>query len=352
MSSILTHLLPSHASIIQRTQSDRKLMPPSSRPRLASSLHLFLLVATCCLASACSDTDEHTHENHEHGEETTTLTLALAPMVHGEPFSCQESYTLGSTGQEVSLTDFKLFLSEVTLLRSGGEEVTARILTEEPWQYEGVALLDFEDASGSCANGTPQVRHHLRIKAPTHDDYTGVRATIGVPFELNHEDVSALPSPLNLPSMFWSWQGGRKFFRLDGKLADGSGLRVHLGSTGCMGDQGDISLCQRPNRARFEVSGHDPTSHLLLLHVDELFSSLDLTPAMETPDASVICMSGPDTPPCEPIFEALGVNYATGELQQSSQRFISLSDNTFDPASYESSGEPISSPGGDAHHEH
>ena len=306
--------------------------------RVTSSI-LFVLIALSTL-EACSPADQDTHTHVE----TTTLTLAMAPMVRDSAFSCKQTYELGTTQQEISFTDFKLFLSDITLLREGGGEVQTTIVTEEPWQYQGVALLDFEDASGSCANGTPQMRHHVRVEAPSHDDYIGVSATIGVPFELNHEDVSALPSPLNLPSMFWSWQGGRKFFRLDGKLASGSGLRIHLGSTGCMGEQGDISECLKPNRARFELSGNDPTRHLIMLHVDALFDSLDLTPAMDTPDASVICMSGPDTPSCDPIFESLGVNYDTGTIQEASQRFVTLSNKTFDPDAYMSSDDALSPP--------
>ena len=118
---------------LREAQSDLKIMP---------SPHLITLLFILAVCVSCSTPDQDTHA---HGVEATTLTLAISPMVHDRPFSCQESYALGTTQKEVSFTDFKLFVSEVTLLREGGEEIAADIVTEEPWQYEGVALLDLED---------------------------------------------------------------------------------------------------------------------------------------------------------------------------------------------------------------
>ena len=45
--------------------------------------------------------------------------------------------------------------------------------------------------------------------------YSGVRFTMGVPFELNHGDPTVAPSPLNITAMFWNWQGGYKFLKAD-----------------------------------------------------------------------------------------------------------------------------------------
>ena len=304
-----------------------------------SSLASLLFRSTLTLAwlalgaSACMEEDEEKepsgqdHANPDHGGNEETVTLGFKGMVGAEPFSCESAYTLGSSGSSATFSDFKLYLSEVTLIRKGGERVAAVIPDQEAWQARGVALLDFEDGTGRCANGSPATRTRIELEAPAHQDYVGVEATLGVPFELNHEDVGALPSPLNLQSMFWSWQGGRKFLRIDGQVDGVGGLRYHLGSLGCQGMQGDITACTKPNRGRFRVEGEDPTSHLIAIDLKPLFEGLDLTPRE---GRSVLCMSGPDTPSCTLIFAASGVDYQSGEPAMSEQAMFKLTSERFD----------------------
>ncbi|ATX65604.1 metallo-mystery pair system four-Cys motif protein [Roseinatronobacter bogoriensis subsp. barguzinensis] len=74
------------------------------------------------------------------------------------------------------------------------------------WQVADVAQLDFEDATGTCVNGTPDMNNSLRGTVPA-GEYTGLDFDIGVPFDLNHGDPTLAASPLNLTAMFWNWQG-------------------------------------------------------------------------------------------------------------------------------------------------
>ena len=67
-----------------------------------------------------------------------------------------------------------------------------------------VALLDFEDDTGSCSNGTAQTHTQITGTVP-EGEYTGLRFTIGVPAERNHVNQATAPSPLNIEGMFWSW---------------------------------------------------------------------------------------------------------------------------------------------------
>ena len=65
-------------------------------------------------------------------------------------------------------------------------------------------------------------------------NYTGVRFEVGLPFDKNHAEVTLQPSPLNLSRMFWNWNAGYKFMRLDIRsTGQPRGWLVHLGSTGC-----------------------------------------------------------------------------------------------------------------------
>ena len=78
---------------------------------------------------------------------------------------------------------------------------------------DDTALLDFENATGGCVNGTPDVNDRVTGTAPA-GHYTGLRFTLGVPFNKNHTDLTTQPSPLNLTALAWVWNAGRKFARL------------------------------------------------------------------------------------------------------------------------------------------
>lgn len=274
-----------------------------------------VLLPCLLLFAACGDDST---EVDPPAVKTEAISLTFKGVVADKDFSCESTYTLGTADTEVQFSDFKLFVHDVRLVREGGAEVPVTLDEDQKWQARGVALIDFEDAKGACANGTPELNAQLKGTAQTFDDIVGVRFKLGVPFELNHADVAALPSPLNLPSMFWSWQGGRKFFRIDGK-AGTAGLRVHLGSVGCAGEEDAITSCAAPNRPEVELMGMNPTSNTIKIDIASFFETLDLTPA---DDKSVICMSAPETPACGPIFGAFGLPY--GQQQAPAQSLFTV----------------------------
>ena len=83
------------------------------------------------------------------------VTLTFAAKVGSETFSCGSTYTgLGADDSTVHPVDFRFYVHDVRLIDDSGAEVPVALTQDGLWQYEGVALLDFEDRSGTCANGT------------------------------------------------------------------------------------------------------------------------------------------------------------------------------------------------------
>ncbi len=242
-------------------------------------------------------------------EVTREVSVQFAALANGEDVQCGESYTLGSADTEVTFSYMRFYVHDVHLIRDNGEEVPMMLTTDSDFQHDDVALLDFEDDTGACSNASAATNTTVTGIVTDVDDYTGVRFTLGVPFDLNHADVGALPSPLNVPSMFWSWQGGRKFIRIDGEV-DGKGMRFHLGSTGCMGQGNDVEACTNPNRVEIRLDDVDVSAgQRVALDLDRLFEEVDLTP---DDDSSAVCMSGPNTPACGPMFSSVGLSYDGG----------------------------------------
>jgi hypothetical protein len=188
-----------------------------------------------------------------------------------------------------------------------------------------------------------------------------VRDKDGKDVVLNHSNFATAPAPLDLQSMSWNWQAGRKFIKIEvdpeggvtrpplkpkspadaangaGAQGDKSGdksgdgapamadapkaapLRVnedgtitvatwmlHLGSTGCRGDatKGEIASCANPNRIPVKLASFDSARQRVVLDLKPLFAGIDLG---KDKGFSTGCMSGPADPECAPMFDNLGL---------------------------------------------
>jgi len=250
---------------------------------------------------------------------------------------------VGITQAAVEPLDFRLYVHDVELLDAAGAAVPLALVDDGTWQYKGVALLDFEDKSGTCANGTKELNTSLRGSAPP-GTYNGIRFKIGVPFALNHADVATAPSPLNLSGLFWSWNGGYKFARIDGRAMNGDAgmthdagamdggmthgepgvFNIHLGSTACQGDPtsgGAVTACGRPNVGIVELTGFDPTTKSILVDYKSLLAGSDLSMEM---GGAPGCMSGETDPECPAVLTRLGIDPNTGKPDAAKQALFRI----------------------------
>ena len=147
--------------------------------------------------------------------DTQEIAIDFEAWVGDREFACGESYEeVGVSESTITPTDFRFYVSEVALIDAEGNTIPLELEQDGKWQYENIALLDFEDGSSACDNGTVEMNTTVVGTVP-EGDYQSLQFTMGVPQNLNHEDAAIAPSPLNLTSMWWNWQGGYKFLRLD-----------------------------------------------------------------------------------------------------------------------------------------
>lgn len=278
--------------------------------RLLATAPLVGAIAAATL-SACSS------QSTTESVATQKVSLAFRASVGGAPADCSTTYTgLGSSNMEVQLADARLFLSEIEIRNTAGTWEKLE-LDESPWQHQGVALLDFEDGTGACADsGTADTNKILTGRAP-QGTYDAVRFRVGVPFELNHIDNAVEPLPLNSPGMYWTWQGGHKFLRVDWMVKGGAVPRwnVHLGSTGCASaakTEAPAAPCSKPNLPAITIESFSLDSAAIDLDLGALIRSADV--AMNTQDSPPGCMSSPTEPEdCVAVFSSLGLGFEQGD---------------------------------------
>lgn len=264
-------------------------------------------LALATLLAACGGEDN----NNETQNATQPVVLSFAAKVGADDLVCGENTTLVGTansgnGSLPTVKDFRLYISSLQVATDSGEFVDVA-LDQTDWQYQNVALIDFEDGSSTCSSGTTAMHKNISGTVPA-GQYSRVRFTIGVPQELNHLDRTSAASPLNIDGMTWSWAGGYKHARMDV-----NGWNIHLGTTGCTLDANNENLdCSndRPNRPTYTFNAVDLKNSVITLDYAALVSTSDIT---ANAGGAVGCMSAETDPECAPLFSKLGLDVTSGE---------------------------------------
>ncbi len=247
---------------------------------------------------------------------TQSAAIHFKAVVGKEDFACGRSYSgIGTTKSTIQPKDFRLYIHNVRLLDETGKEVPLQLDQDGTWQLDDLALIDFEDARGACGNGTPEINTVAVGVVPSEHQYHGLKFTVGVPFEKNHTDLTKMPSPLNLTSMAWVWNAGRKFIRIEfASTGRPRGNVLHLGSTGCTPNTTKTTVptsCVNPNRPEISLPDFDPAKDQVVLDLAALLqdSDVDNTPK----EFASGCMSSVNNPDCEPLFSNLGLALKGGD---------------------------------------
>lgn len=222
-------------------------------------------------------------------------TLNLTASYQNKTLSCGSSQL--SQTEDWQIETLRFFVSKMAL-RRGGEWHEIQFHPND-WQHENVALVSL--VVPDCQSA--QINHSLSFVSPIDwQDAEAIRFSMGVPFERNHLNPLTQPSPLNLPAMFWSWQLGHKFIRLDmgqPQPREG-GWSFHLGSIGCQSAsrmRAPQLPCEQANLYQFELGA--PNSNQLQLNLDQLLGGIAL-------DTDRTCMfQAPDIKSCRQVLENL-----------------------------------------------
>ncbi len=286
----------------------------------------YVMVVALASGACGSDDGGKAPDDAALSEGMTAYTLRFRPTVNGEDFVCGEQYDgIGMGSAKIRVLDFRLWLHDIALVRANGERVALALDEARPsqtirdhgaWQRQGVALLDFEDAQGSC-EGTPETRATVVGLAPERDDYVGVTFKVGMPEALNHLDATVAEYPFGAPGMAWQWKSGYRFVRIDVETEKFPKYYFHLGSTACEGEIGSFS-CAVKNVAEIALDGFDATRDEIEADLASIYDELDVDAMGEI---TIACMSGgTDNPLCPSMFGAFGLGY--GERPAGAQRFF------------------------------
>lgn len=233
----------------------------------------------------------------------TEVALRFGAVVGEADFACDTTYEgLGTESVSFTPTDLRFYVHDVRVVDAEGVETPVEIADDGRFQRDGVVLLDFENGCGDAGNA--DLNDAIRGTVPD-GDYVGLRFRVGLPESLNHANSAEAPAPMNLSAMWWNWNGGYKFIRVEGRSSAFEGWRLHLGSTACMGDMMGTASCDNRNVVDVALDAFDPKTDTVLFDVDALVAGSTLGDTGGAPG----CMSGLDDTDCAPVFEALGLAF-------------------------------------------
>ena len=243
------------------------------------------------------------------------VNINFQAMVNGAAFACGTQYAgVGTAGSTIELTDFRFYVHDFRLVTASGQETEVE-LEQDNWQRDNLALLDFENAQGLCSNGTSsEMNTSVRGEVPA-GNYVGLRFRLGVPFELNHQNASAAAAPLDITRLFWNWNAGYKFARMDLRRPDAAegeaaGWNVHLGSTGCSptGDRtAPATSCVNGHRPEIEFASFDHETDIVVADYGRLLEGSNLT--VNTPGTASGCQAFPGDSDCPAVMNRFGLDY-------------------------------------------
>jgi uncharacterized repeat protein (TIGR04052 family) len=230
---------------------------------------------------------------------------------HGDDSVSVQFRLQNGTDEVGTVRDLRFYVSDIELLDQAGRAYPLSLRSDQQWQSDRVALVDM-----AGENSNFSIRGEVGNPRFSGAELSGIRFTMGVPFELNHANPMTAAAPLNRGDLFWSWQSGYKFLRVD--LADPAGeWSFHLGSTGCVSAsavRAPESPCAQPNRVKVQLRGFDPTRYPVLVRADEFFRS------MHAPGSGTCTGNYADDPACADVYTKTGLRPQNGQCETDCSR--------------------------------
>ncbi|MET1254028.1 MbnP family copper-binding protein [Aliikangiella maris] len=223
-----------------------------------------------------------------------TLIVNFKPKYQQQELTCDSHIT--QTNKLWQINQFQFYISDVSLM-ADNQWHSAKFVTSAATQNstERVALL-----GGVC----PQP-FNWQVTLQSTVPATGIkqiRFSLGVPFDLNHQNPMTQPSPLNQPDMFWTWQLGHKFMRLELTTSQQDWI-FHLGSTGCQSAssmRAPSTQCKHPNLVDITLENFQ-ADKTIQVDLFQLIRSIDF---LDEP----ACQSEQHSALCQKLFSRLGID--------------------------------------------
>ncbi|WP_168204015.1 MbnP family copper-binding protein [Aliikangiella coralliicola] len=224
--------------------------------------------------------------------------------------------TFEHQGQVWRLSQLQFFIHDVQLKSKSGQWHQATPVVPEKYSDE-VFLI----GSGCGQQQNWQIKLTSLL---AKNEISGIKFIVGVPPEINHKNPLTLAAPLNQPDMFWTWQLGHKFIRME--FANSAEEWIfHLGSTGCRSPspvRPPKEACKNPNAPKVVLNNFSAKHHVAL-NISAFLEGIDMQDNSN-------CQSSLDTPACQLLLPRVGIAVASNLANSNSPKNLQAKQKLFE----------------------
>lgn len=177
----------------------------------------------------------------------------------------------------------------------------------------------------ALVNLSSQQQNFLLLGEVDGENFTELEFTLGVPPTLNHSNPLLAEGPLDNSLMFWSWQQGYKFLRVDASVPNKTSLDVdastqvafHLGSTSCVSPSSlkpPAEPCAKDHRVKIRLENFDATRDVVEINLNNLFEDLSVG---ENVNCSGLYAQNAS---CVGMLAKLGLDAETGDCEDGCEK--------------------------------
>lgn len=207
--------------------------------------------------------------------ETGTVTLEMEHVFDGNAFDLGSKYTTAN-GDEIEPSKLLYYISNVTLSNDSGSD-----------SYDVPDSYFLVDAS------KPETLN-LELADIPNGEYTKVNFMIGV--DSTHNVSGAQEGVLDPANgMFWSWNTGYIFMKMEGMVQDSIEFRYHIGGFQWTANNIKIVEASVPTASPIVVNGSESTAHFMVDFAEFFTNPVDFdvvaTPDVAMPNANSLIIS-------------------------------------------------------------
>ncbi len=230
--------------------------------------------------------------------------IIFQPTFNNEILNCSRVFI--HSNEKWHYTQLQFFISSVELKNNKGEWQKAAFIKSAHQTNKSALLGEHCNPSNENSKANWQLKLDDNI-ALTNNSH--IRFDLGLPFTVNHLNPLTQESPLNIPTMFWGWQKGHKFLRLE-MTSNNDNWLFHLGSVGCKAAsplRAPKQACRYHNRYNFELP-ISKENNKITLDLSALLNNLTIT-------EQTSCQSSPNEASCQTLFSNLREKNEHGVFQ-------------------------------------
>jgi len=248
--------------------------------------HFLAIFISLFFISSCDNSRKLLNQNNQK--------IVFKPSYNNKSLNCNSS--IQHSNQSWKFNQVQFFISAIELKGNKGKWQKGSLI-KSLYQTDKIALLgEYCELSNKQSNANWVLNFDEKIDLA---NTTHIRFDLGLPFAINHLNPLTQESPLNIPTMFWGWQKGHKFLRLEMETNNDNWL-FHLGSVGCKAAsplRAPKQECLYPNRYTYELP-ITKKDNQITLEFAALLNNITI-------NEQASCQSSPDNTSCQTLLNNL-----------------------------------------------